>query len=219
MLTIKEFSKKYNLTIIPVSDETITFGKCVWDSLVFGKPKFSHPGMPDYIYNAFVSSGILTEAESNILLHQNRTTPLVNAGIANIEFESDVAIELGIDSKIGIEAESKVKKIQRFVFSDVKAKILTESARFQMFKNLELLKDEHWEDYKRGLRNAYVITKLYYADVKIYINTQQSAELNLEAGGLVLSPGESTERTKTFIFKNTTVPFAMALEKIKHLEF
>lgn len=152
MITIKEFSKKYDLGIIPVSYETLTFGKCVWDGLVFGKPQFQHSHMPDYIYNAFVSSGILSFEESEKLLNRNRATPFVDANMANIniEFEADTALVLGIGKTIGLNIETKVKRIEKFVFTDLRAKILSGLDRFEIHNNLETFKDKNGMTIKKA---------------------------------------------------------------------
>jgi len=100
MITIKEFSRKYDLDIIPVSYQDLTFGKCVWDAAIFGKPKFSHKNMPDYIFSTFISAGLMTLKEAEDKLSQFRNQELKKASFfnVNIDVENNVAVDLDLDS-------------------------------------------------------------------------------------------------------------------------
>ena len=87
MMTIKQFSKNYGLDIIPVSYQGLTFGKCVWDDALFGKPKFDHGSMPDYILNTFIAAKLITLDEAEKTLIKYREQPLEKAGFFNVNIE------------------------------------------------------------------------------------------------------------------------------------
>ena len=62
-MEIRKFRSNYGLELITASHAGISLGDLVWDALS-GKVSFSHPGMPNTIYSAFMDAGLIDEEES-----------------------------------------------------------------------------------------------------------------------------------------------------------
>jgi hypothetical protein len=218
MMTIKQFSKKYDLDIIPVSNERLTFGKCVWDDAIFGKPKFNHGSMPDYILNTFIDAELMTVDEAELSLKKYRDQPLEKAGFfnVNVDIETNIATEINLDDQTNLKNEIKANKIVKFTFSDIQYKELSFSDRVNIDIKLDKIKADHWKDYSQDLRKAYIITQLYYGKIKVYIKKEFDHELNLTLKGFILKNDISTNSILEYEFDNNNLPFAMKLERVKH---
>jgi hypothetical protein len=220
MMNLKEFSRKYDgVFLISVSDESLTLGKCVWDAALFGKPKFSHAGMPDYIFNAFVDEDIISATDCEAILQRLKNITVVEAEFAKmtLEFSADEALEIDLDQTLKIDAVSHVKKIEKFYFKNAQARVLPNNDRLEIDNWMENLKENHWSEYRTGLRRAYMITKLYYGTFSMIIKKEYKASLNLESKGFTLKASHDSDSYLEYEFVNSKVPFAMKMERIKTL--
>lgn len=218
MLSIRQFSRKYDLEIIPVSYKNLTLCKCVWDAAIFGKPKFTHPKMPDYILATFLDAGIMTLAEAETYISKFRNQPLEKAAFfnINIDVETSVATEMELDAMVSLKNEVKAHKIEMFTFSNIQYKELEFADRAFINSKLDTIKAAHWDDYDQDLRRAFIITQLYYGTIKIYIKREFNQELNLSTKGFVLKNDIATNAILEYEFDNADLPFAMKLERVKH---
>lgn len=218
MITIKEFSRKYDLDIIPVSYEDLTLGKCVWDAGVFGKPKFSHGSMPDYVFSTFVSAGLMSLEDADDTLNRFRAQPLRKAAFfnVNIDIETSVAVDLELDDATRLKNEVKSDKIVKFTFSDIRYKEIEFKERFMMDEKLDRIKQNHWKEYDQDLRRAYLVTQLYYGTIKVYIKKEFENQLNLTTKGFTLKGDVTSDSILEYEFNNSDLPFSMRLSRIKH---
>jgi len=219
-MNLRAFYREFGLELIPAAMESLTFGKCVWDGGWFDKPSFNRKGMPNYIYNAFVDKNIITIDECDAILERFRAVPKLDAKLANktIELEIEDALELNIKDHLEINADFDLKRVKSFTITDSMGKEMPNRDLILLDDLLEQIKDNHWDDYKKGLRRAYFIKELYYGKIEITIDTD--FELNFEASipnsKLDASNKFKLGKTITYKFESSNVPFAMRLERIKH---
>lgn len=218
MLTIKEFSRKYDLDIIPMSYEGLTFGKCVWETGIFKKPEFSHRSMPDYIFSTFIDAGLMSLEEANNIINKFRQQDLKKASFINenIEVDTQIVSDIEIDKIINLKNEIKSKKISKFTFSEIKFKEIEYADRIFIDDKLDEIKATMWRDYNQDLRRAFIITQLFYGKIKIYIKKDFKNELNLSAKGFVLKNEVTTNNVLEYEFDSDDLPFAMKLIRVKH---
>ena len=219
-MNLRTFYTNYGLELIPVAMENLTLTKCVWDGGWFNKTSFTHKNMPNYILNAFVQKNLMASAESDTLLNSFRNQPKVDAAFAqtNIELDIEDAIEIDLKGQLDTKSTFNLKKVKSFTISNSKGISIPNSVRLSIDQMLDQIKDEHWNDYKTGLRRAYMITELYYGTLTIAIDSDLEADFeaslpNIDttiANKLVLG------RTIAYSFESLNVPFAMRLERIKH---
>lgn len=221
-MNLRSFTRHYDLDLIPGALETLTMGKCVWDAGIFSKPRMTKPGMPDYIFNVFASKGLMTSGQVDTLMNSLRKQPLVKAEFAqlNIEFEISDATSVDIPRQIDLDAGFDMKRVQKISVTNARGREMPNNLRLQVDAMLDTIKDQHWNEYKSRLRKAYMITQLYYADLSITIDTEIEAvfESALPKDKLKASNKLKFDRSVVYSFPNSTVPFAMRLERIKKFD-
>lgn len=219
-MDIKAFRKQYGLELIPVSLSTLTMGKCVWDDGIFGKPKMVKAGMPDSIFLAFADENLITSHQMQDFVNRMQAIPLVDAAFAklDIEFDFEQSADVDISNRINISGDFDMKKVKKFAFSNSKGKEMPIGVRNEIDILLEELKENHWKEYKKKLRKAYMITQLFYADVNISIETSFEAEFEASVKPADLNASTKTvfERTINYSFPSGNCPFAMQIERIKN---
>ncbi|AWI25891.1 hypothetical protein HYN49_08250 [Flavobacterium pallidum] len=200
--------------------KSLTLGKCVWDGGWFDTPSFTHANMPDYIYNTFVQGGIITIAQADEILNRMRAIPAEPAEFANIniEFTLEDALELKLSQQLDLNASFNLKNVKSFNFSGSVGKCFPNTDRLNIDKMLDEIKDGQWDQYKSGLRRAYIITELYYGKIEMSINSDMQAAFEgaLPPEKLAASNKFTLGNTLSYIFESSDVPFAMRLERIKH---
>lgn len=218
-MNLREFYRHYGLELIPVAMEDLTLGKCVWDGGWFSKPKFTHNNMPYYIFNAFEQTRIIGEGRAEKMLIDLRALPKVDAAFAhiNIELEVEDALEIHVNELLKIKSEFDLKKVKSFNVSNSKGISIPNKMRMNIDQMLDELKENHWDDYKRGLRRAYMITELYYGTISISIDVDLENEIEASFfDGQSYSNKFKLGNTTTYEFSSQKVPLAMRLERIKH---
>jgi len=218
-MNLRAFYRKYELELIPVALENLTFGKCVWDGGWLDSPSFTHNGMPDYIYNVFVEKNIISIDESDAILEKMRLLPKIEAEFANINIDLELsdALSLKIDKQIDLNASFDLKNVKSFSISGSIGKSMPNRDRINIDQMLDKIKNNYWDEYKSGLRRAYMITELYYGKLEISIDS--NLEANFEAAipnaNLNASNKLKLGTTTTYVFESSKVPFAMRIERIK----
>lgn len=219
-MNLREFYRHYGLELIPVAMEDLTLGKCVWDGGWFGKPKFTHNGMPSYIFNAFEQKRIIETGGAEKILAGFRTLPKLDAAFAhiNIELEIEDALEIKLNEQLNIKSGFDFKKVKSFTVSDSKGISIPNTMRLNIDQMLDELKENYWDDYKKGLRRAYIISELYYGTISISIDVDIEAELeaSLLDGEQSYSNKFRFGKTTTYEFSSQKVPLAMRMERVKH---
>jgi len=77
-MEIKKFRNHYGLELISAPHEGIMLADLVWDALL-GAPSFSHPGMPNTIYTAFLDAKIIDQDEFKEFQSECRETAFQEA--------------------------------------------------------------------------------------------------------------------------------------------
>lgn len=219
-MEIRQFRRQYDLELIPASHHGIILGSLVWDPII-GKPKFNHPGMSNHIFNAFRTANLINNEELVSFLESSKNIPLGPAQfssiVSEVEIDIDFAGSLDYHQINALEASMGLEKIKKFSFADLQARIMTNLERVRIFDLLDTLKKDQWEEYDGKIRRLFMITELYYGNIKMIIDSSlkttfeaQSAMKTIDAENQV-SLGNRLEYT----FAHNEVPFAMRLERVK----
>ncbi len=218
-MELKIFRNKYDLELIPAASTGIILGNLVWDS-IFDKPKFSHPGMTNNIFNAFLDAKIIDQQAWNNYLEECKNVDLVNAAFAETFIDVDVDLVTSLDNpKIGkLGNQFDLKNIRKFTFSNLQARVMTNLLRVRIDEYLEILKKDKWNDYDGKVRRVYMITELYYGSIKIVIdrNLKDQFEGAIPAAELDLKGDFELQNSIEYAFNHKNVPFSMRIEKIKN---
>ncbi|MCF8331295.1 MAG: hypothetical protein K9H84_02500 [Bacteroidales bacterium] len=217
-MELKKFRNKYDLELIPASNENIILGTLVWDPLI-GKPSFDHRGMPNHIFNAILDAGLIDKAEWQQHLDNARNTDPVKANLAEtvIDVDLSVASTLGYPKLNAIDNKFGLKNISKFTFGSLIAKTMSNLMRVRTDDYLEELKKKNWDKYDGSIRRVFIITELYYGSINLVVKQQLQEEFKvaLKQSGMDISNeivlGKSTE----YSFDHQDVPFAMKLERVR----
>jgi hypothetical protein len=217
-MEIGSFKRKYELDLLPVSNEDIIIGKLVWDPLI-GGPKFSHPGMPGHIFQAFLDAELIDKPGFNEWIDICANTPFKEAELGNliIDVNIDTAAELNIPQfeftqKFGFE------NIRKYEFGDVRSKIMTYDVRIETDSLLEIMRAKKWKDYDGKVRRLCLIKELYYGtSVRISVNKKFDEEFQMALKSYNIAAKLKVDGTidKTYEFTNAAVPFAMRTDAVK----
>ena len=217
-MNLKSFSRYYGLTLLPVSHSQISLGDLLWKPL-WGKPKLEHRGMPNHILNAFYDANLLDLKTHERALKKIRKQKQYPAQLSErtISTNTDQAIAY---SSYGMERLSQkfaFNKIRQYDFENIQVRLLSNELRISIDEYLEQLKKENWKAYQGNISRVYMITELYYGDLKIQIDTGLKKEFMaaLKETDLELKSTLDYEKTTLYSFSNHEVPFAIRLERVK----
>ena len=217
-MELKKFRNKYDLELIPASHENIILGTLVWDPLI-GKPKFNHPGMPNNIFSSFLDADLLTESDWSQFLKDSKENEMVEAHLAEstINIDTSIASSLQYPSIGKIENNFELEKISKFTFGDLKVRTMSDLTRIRIDSYLESLKKKNWAEYDGKIRRVFMITELYYGNVKLITKTDWKNELDSKIPELELELSNTIEFGKSveYTFDHQNVPFAMKIEKVR----
>lgn len=217
-MNIRDFKKKYELDLIPVSNETIILSNLVWDPLI-GAPEFSHSGMPQNIFQAFLDAELIDEAKTLSWIQACTDSPFVTGELANINIDVDIDTAAAVNTPyVKFTNTFKFSKINKFEFGDIKAKVIPFSARVEIDALLEQMRAKKWKTYDGKLRRLFLIKELYYgSSIRITIDKKFDDEFSVSLQTYNIDAKLKAEGsvTKTYEFTNSTVPFAMRTSKVK----
>jgi len=83
----KQFTKLYNLHVLPAAHAGILLGNLVWKPF-WGAPKLSHPGMPNHIGNALYDIQQINRAQWHNLLKEMDVNICQNANLAQLKINN-----------------------------------------------------------------------------------------------------------------------------------
>lgn len=217
-MDIAGFKKKYELDLLPVSNEDIIIGTLVWDPLV-GSPKFSHPGMPRHIFQAFLDAELIDKPGFQSWIKTCEETPFKAAELGNltIDVSVDTAAELNIPQfeftqKFGFE------NIRKYEFGDIRSKVMTYDVRIETDSLLEIMRAKKWKSYDGKVRRLCLVKELYYGtSVRISVNKKFDEDFKLALKTYNIDAKVKVEGTieKTYEFSNGSLPFAMRTDAVK----
>jgi hypothetical protein len=207
------------LELIPASTENIIPGTLVWDPII-GKPDFEHRGMPNHIFNAFLDAELIDRNEWQELLKQARQETTINAQLAEttVDIDKDAVTNLQYPQIGKLEHQFELKKVSKFAFGDIKARAMSNLMRVKIDDFLEEMKKNRWDDYDGRIRRVFMITELYYGNIKLVVNRDLKNDLDAGIKNTDLKVENKLELGKSveYTFKHQDVPFAMRLERVKH---
>lgn len=217
-MEIRKFRTSYGLELITASHEGITLGDLVWDSLG-GKVEFSHPGMPNTIYSAFLDAEMIDEDEFKTFLQECAETPLQEAHLAdkNVDVQSELIAELQHPEIGKIQGNFKLESISKFTFGDLRVKVLDDLLRVKIDQYLELMKAKKWKEYDGRIRRVNMITELYYGSIRLVVEKSLSGKMDaaLKNSGLQVASRNEGSMSVEYAFAHQEVPFAMRIEKVR----
>lgn len=217
-MEIKAFRNAYDLELIPVGIPSIILGTLVWDP-VFGPPVFDHPGMPNHLYNAFLSSGIIDENEFISSLEELRNHPRgpANLGTSNIDVDVSIAHEFNHPGIGELNQNFSLTKTRKFSFGNIEVRSIPELERVRIDSFLDILKKENWSQYDGKIRRVFLITELYYGSVRISIDKQYKNELEAGIASSTLDVTSTIDNHSQieYTFSHNDVPFAMRIERVR----
>jgi hypothetical protein len=217
-MEIRKFRSNYGLELITASHAGISLGDLVWDSLS-GKVAFSHPGMPNTIYSAFLDAGLIDEEEFGTFRKEFAETELTDAFLAdrNVDVESELIAELKHPGLGKIEGNFKLESISKFTFGNLQVRLMDDLLRVKIDQYLETMKANKWEEYDGRIRRVNMITELYYGSIKLVVEKSLSSNLDaaLEKSGITAKARNEGSRSVEYAFDHENVPFAMRIEKVR----
>jgi hypothetical protein len=79
------------------------------------------------------------------------------------------------------------------------------------------MKASRWKEYDGTIRRVFMITELYYGTIKLVVEKQFSAELDILIQNTDLEALTRTEGSHAieYEFSHDNVPFAMRIERIR----
>jgi len=218
-MEIRKFRSEYNLELIPASHQGISLGDLVWDPII-GGPDFSKKGMPNTIYTAFLDAGLIIESEWNQFRKENQTTSLIDAHFASRSIE--VSVEFVNDlqhPKIGkINLDFQSGKLSKFTFGDLQMREMDDLMRIKIDQFLEQMKATRWSKYDGSIRRVFMITELYYGNIRLVIEKQFSTELEaiLQRASVEAVNKSVGSHAVEYEFSHDNVPFAMRIERVRN---
>jgi hypothetical protein len=217
-MEIRKFRTAYDLDLIPASHEGITLGDLVWDP-IFGPPEFSKKGMPNTIFTAFLDAGLLTENEWAGLHEESRKTPFMDAQLASrtVDVNTEFVHELQHPKLGKITGDFITEKLSKFTFGNILVRQMKDLIRIRIDHYLEQMRATRWSEYDGRIRRVFMISELYYGTIKMVVENQFSAELDVllqHSDISVTSKSEGTHAVE-YEFSHDNVPFAMRIERIR----
>jgi hypothetical protein len=209
-MDIRKFRKKYDLNLIPASHEGINLGTLVWNPLL-SAPSFSYKGMPKHILNAFLDAELLSKSEWSVMQTSLQKVPQIVANFAdkNIRVELNSIAEFNNPVINKVLSKIELMSIRKFKFGNLKARIMPDITRVEIDGLLESLKINNWREYDGKIRRVYMITELYYGDIKILLSKGIRAEK-------IFQTSIDSDINQEYNFSHQEVPFAMKLERVRY---
>jgi len=217
-MEIRKFRTNYGLELITASHAGISVGDLVWDPLA-GSPGFSHPGMPNTIYTAFLDAGLIDEEEFKTFRKECQKIKLAPAQLADkkVDVNSELIAELQHPTLGKIEGNFKLDSISKFRFGELQVREMDDLLRVKIDQYLELMKAKKWQEYDGRIRRVNMITELYYGSIKLVVERALSGNLDaaLEKSGVKFIARAEGSKSVEYEFAHEEVPFAMRIEKVK----
>ena len=212
-MLLRTFTKNYNLQLLPAAHTGILLGNLVWKPFL-GKPKLSHPGMPNHISNALYDIGIITKTTWQDILNKLEVPICKNAKLAKIKIDDVQQVVGSVLDKLGLGFEQSY--VVESVITDVCAKVMDNNMRVGLDRYLEQIDPKLLRFSFRNPRKVYLITELYYGSIKIKV--EKAHELTFErlvaATKWPVQANLKKENNHEYVFAHNEVPFAYKMERI-----
>jgi len=217
-MEIRKFRSHYGLELITASHSGINLGDLVWDPLI-GSPGFSHPGMPNTIYTAFLDAGLIDEEEFQLFKNDCTGTELIPAHFADkkVDVDTDLLTDLKHPVLGQIQGNFTLESISKFRFGELQVRLMEDLLRVKIDQYLEAMKAKKWVEYDGRIRRVNIITELYYGSIKLIIEKSLSSSLDmaLEKTGIQAVSRNESSTSVEYEFSHDNVPFAMRIERVR----
>ena len=210
---LKAFTKHYDLHLLPAAHSGIRLGNMVWKPF-WGRPKLSHPGLPNHISNALHDVGLLDKAQWSDHLKSFDIKMCKNAKLAKIKVEGATAVAASLLEGMGFGFEQN--HLVDTQITKVCTKVMEDASRVQLDTYFEKLTPKLLRALFRNPRKAYMITELYYGT--LIIKVQKQHEVAFEEKVMNTDwPIRATlhaNKNHEYTFAHNEVPFAYKMERI-----
>jgi hypothetical protein len=212
-MLLRTFTKTYDLQLLPAAHTGILLGNLVWNPFL-GKPKLSHPGMPNHIGNALYDVGIITKTAWQDMLKTLDVPMCKNAKLAKIKIDAVQEVAGSVLDKLGLGFEQAY--VVESVITDVCAKVMKNNMRVELDEFLEQVHPKLFRSLFRNPRKVYMITELYYGSLKLKV--EKKHELTFErmvaATKWPVRADLNNKKNHEYVFAHNEVPFAYKMERI-----
>ncbi|MEX0987143.1 MAG: hypothetical protein WD052_06660 [Bacteroidales bacterium] len=218
-MEIRKFRNYYGLELITASHAGIHVGDLVWDPLI-GSPGFSHPGMPNSIYTAFLDANLIDKKEFELFRDDCKKTKLLPAHLTDrtVEMDSEFITEIQHPLLGKIEGSFTLDSISKFHFGELQVRELADLLRVKVDQYLEIMKANNWKEYDGRIRRVSMITELYYGSMKLIVERSLSGNLDavMKKNGITAVTRNADSKSVAYSFSHEEVPFAMRIERVRN---
>lgn len=216
-MQLKEFTKQYQLHLLPVSHASVQLGDLVQKGWLGGY-RIKRSGTGSNIFNRFYDAELLSQPDWTALLSELQTPPCQVAALAQLHLRNFEKVSGLFLQSLG--AEWTEKKIMSMRIKSVCARVLPDPLRMKVDGMLEQLNAKQFRELIGPPGRVHLITELYYGALKLFIEKKFDAELQSSAqkNNVALTLVNEGEFINEYDFENTAVPFAYRLEKLKRFK-
>lgn len=218
---IARFRKKYGLELLPTSTGDICLGDLIWKRS-HRRPRLAMRGMPSNIYNVFFSSDLLTVEEWEKTMKALESAKPSPAHLGNLEITTNKRFSHSFPHPMTIHINHilHTEHQQKFWFSDLEVRTLTNPWRLDIQERMKRLSPEEKDKYFKRLRPVFIITELFYGTISFSLDkaTEHALDPMLDELFDNLVQKIETEKKIQYNFEHGDVPFAMRIEALEEFK-
>lgn len=216
-LSVRKFTRQYDLDLIIASNAGISVGDMVWDAVGIIPPRFGRRGAPSNVFNALELIGQIDQEQREALQRKARDLPLEAGALAGIEVHLDAehSGDFKYPAMVAVASKIAVEKISAFNFGDIGVRRMSHGMRMTTDRALNEVKRSQWAKYDITVRRSFIITELYYGSVTVSLDTKVAVAADLQIltdQGFKLIASDTVNRTEVYRMDVADVPFAMRTE-------
>jgi hypothetical protein len=210
---LKQFTRFYQLHLLPTSNQGIQLGDLVWKPR-WGANRLQHKGMGKNIFNRFYDAELLSKTEWEKRMQQLKNPPCELAALAQLHLR-DVEKISGLFLK-QLQPEITLNKVMSLRIKNVCARHLPNDLRMDVDQKIEQLDPKSMRQLFRHPRRVYLITELYYGQLKLYLEKEYAIELESvkKQKKLPLSLANEGDYINEYDFDTHAIPFAYRMEPL-----
>ena len=215
---INSFRKKYGLELLPTSTADISLGDLIWKRR-HGRPRLARRGMPSHIYNVFLNSDLLPMGKWEEAMSALESATPVSAQLGALTISTTKNFSQTFPHPIAqkINYILNNENQQRYQFSELEARILSDEWRLDIQAYLNQLTPAQTDANFNRLRPIYIITQLFYGKLTFALDKSLNHKLEPLKQMSFLAGLQSFEQEKSILytFDHQDVPFAMRIENLE----
>ena len=187
----------------------------IWYGSHVGEPiDFSTKGWVKIFFNRFYDAELLSKTEWEKRMQQLKNPPCELAALAQLHLR-DVEKISGLFLK-QLQPEITLNKVMSLRIKNVCARHLPNDLRMDVDQKIEQLDPKSMRQLFRHPRRVYLITELYYGQLKLYLEKEYAIELESvkKQKKLPLSLANEGDYTNEYDFDTHAIPFAYRMEPL-----